>query len=561
MTRSPWKILAVLCIPVFVGSIDLTIVSAILPEVVVSLELPLDTRLDDAAWMITGYLLAYTISMIFTGRLSDMFGRRWVYITALLVFMFGSFFVAMAHTWPVDIYGRIFRAFSPNDRPPSVEIRTLQMIIVGRVIQALGAGALVPVTIALVGDIFPKNHRARPIGLVGAIDTAGWMLGHLFGGVMVKFFKDYGDSFDKLFGLGVPDWRTLFIINLFIGFITLALVIVILRGTEQNRQRGGFDYLGTLLITLSLIALNIGLDSRTADAAASTGQFQKVTDTASNNTYTLPLLVGSAVAFLLFLLVESRIKSPLIHLHLFKKQNVSPAAFANVCVGFGLTIGLVALPLLVNFRDGGSDADEIKDAAFISGVLLSCLTVPMAIFALPGAWISDKYGYRTTTVVGTGLAALGFLMASLTWEVDTSYLIMGLQMSIVGAGLGLTISPIGTAVINAADVEERGTASAMVLALRLVGMTLALSSLTKFAINRVNKLVEESSAGVLDTSALTLLKIVQVVDELLLLGAVVSVIALLAALFMRGGSVADLTEEGEEILTERKIKPRTSIPV
>ncbi len=560
MTRSPWKILAVLCIPVFVGSIDLTIVSAILPEVVVSLKLPLDTRLDDAAWMITGYLLAYTISMIFTGRLSDMFGRRWVYITALLVFMFGSFFVATAHTWPVDIYGRIFRAFSPNDRPPSVEIRTLQMIILGRVIQALGAGALVPVTIALVGDIFPKNHRARPIGLVGAIDTAGWMLGHLFGGVMVKFFKDYGDSFDSWFGLGVPDWRTLFVINVFIGLITLMLVMVSLRGVEQNRQRGGFDYLGTLLITLSLIALNIGLDSRTADTAASTGQFQKVAE-ATSSAYTIPLLVGSALAFLLFLLVESRIRSPLIHLHLFKKQNVSPAAVAKVCVGFGLTIGLVALPLLVNFRDGGSDADEIKDAAFVSGVLLSCLTVPMAIFALPGAWISDKYGYRATTVAGTGLAALGFLMASLTWEVDTSYVIMGLQMAMVGAGLGLTISPIGTAVINAADMEERGTASAMVLALRLVGMTLALSSLTKFAINRVNKLVEESSAGVLDTSALTLLKIVQVVDELLLLGAVVSVIALLAALFMRGGSVADLTAEGEEILSERKIKTRTSIPV
>lgn len=557
--RSPWTILALLCVPVFVGSIDLTIVSAILPEVVVSLKLPLDTRLDDAAWMITGYLLAYTISMVFTGRLSDMFGRRWVYIIALLVFMFGSLFVATAHTWPVDIYGRIFRAFYPNDRPPSIEIRTLHMIIVGRVVQALGAGALVPVTIALVGDIFPKNHRARPIGLVGAIDTAGWMLGHLFGGVMVKFFKEYGRFFDDVFGLGVPDWRTLFIINLLIGIVTLVLVLASLRGVEQNRQRGKFDLLGTLLITLSLIALNIGLDSRTADTATSTGQFQNVAEAAANQ-YTVPLLVGSVIAFLLFLLVESRVRYPLIHLNIFRKQNVSPAAFANVCVGFGLTIGLVALPLLVNFRDGGSDADTIKDAAFISGVLLSCLTIPMALFALPGAWITDRYGYRATTVIGTGLAALGFLMASFTWEVNTSYLIMGLQMSIVGAGLGLTISPIGTAVINAADMDERGSASAMVLALRLVGMTLALSSLTKFAINRVNKLVEEASVGVLDTSELTLLKIVQVVDELLLLGAIVSLVALLAALFMRGGTVADLTEE-EEIRPERKLKTTTSIPV
>lgn len=555
--HSPWTVLALLCIPVFIGSIDLTIVSAILPEVVVSLELPLDTRLDDAAWMITGYLLAYTVSMIFTGRLSDMFGRRWVYVMALLVFMFGSFFVATADKWPVDIYGRIFRTVYPDDRPPSVELRTLHMIILGRIIQALGAGALVPVTIALVGDIFPLKGRARPIGLVGAIDTAGWMLGHLFGGVMVKFFKENGKFFDDTFGLGVPDWRMLFVINLVIGVITLVLVMISLRNVPQHRQRGKFDYLGTLLITLSLIALNIGLDSRTADVATSTGQFQKVAE--SNTTaYAIPLLIGAAVLFLLFLLVESRAKYPLINLDVFKKQNVSAASLANVCVGFGLTIGLVALPLLINFRDGGSNEDSIKDAAFASGVMLSCLTIPMAIFAIPGAWISDRYGYRITTVIGTGLAAFGFFISGITWEVDTSYALMGFQIAIVGVGLGLTISPIGTAVINAADEEERGSASAMVLALRLVGMTLALSSLTKFAIHRVNKLVEEASAGVLDTSELTLLKIVQVVDELLLLGAAVSLLALLAALFMQGGKVSEMSEEKIE---EAHIKKTTSIPV
>lgn len=554
--RSPWSILALLCIPVFIGSIDLTIVSAILPEVVVSLELPLDTRLDDAAWMITGYLLAYTVSMIFTGRLSDMFGRRWVYVVALLVFMFGSFFVASAHSWPVDIYGRIFRFFYPDDRPPSVELRTLHMIIMGRVIQALGAGALVPVTIAMVGDIFPLKNRARPIGLVGAIDTAGWMLGHLVGGVLVKFFKENGTFFDDTFGLGVPDWRTLFVINLIIGGFTLVMVLFTLRGIPQNRQTGRFDYLGTLLITLCLIALNIGLDSRTADTATSTGQFQRVAE-AETSSYAVPLLIGAVVAFLLFLLVQARVKYPLINLQIFKKQNVSPAALANVFVGFGLTIGLVALPLLVNFRDGGSTSDTITDAAFLSGVLLSCLTIPMALFAVPGAWISDRYGYRTTTVLGTSLAAIGFLMSSLTWEVDTSYWLMGLQMTIVGAGLGLTISPIGTAVINAADEEERGSASAMVLALRLVGMTLALSSLTKFAINRVNRLVEDASAGVLDTSDLTLLKIVQVVNELLLLGAFVSILAMLVALFMQGGKVSEMPESA----SESKLKTTTSIPV
>ncbi|HLA43738.1 MAG TPA: MFS transporter, partial [Aggregatilineales bacterium] len=96
-SRSPWLVLGFLCIPVFIGAVDLTIVSAILPEVIVSLKLPLETRLDDAFWSITGYLLAYTISMVFVGRLSDIIGRRRVYFVCLLLFMFGSFWVAVAH--------------------------------------------------------------------------------------------------------------------------------------------------------------------------------------------------------------------------------------------------------------------------------------------------------------------------------------------------------------------------------------------------------------------------------------------------------------------------------
>jgi len=190
--RHPWRVLFFLCIPVFIGSIDLTIVSAILPEVIVSLGLPAEARLDDAFWMLTGYLVAYTIGLACVGRLSDIVGRRWVYLTFLGLFMFGSYFVAIAHTYPTDWYARAFRMLYPDSRPPAEEIRTLHMIILGRVVQALGAGAMPAVTMAMVGDLFPKGKRARPLGVVGAVDTVGWMLGHLYGGIMVNFFGRNG---------------------------------------------------------------------------------------------------------------------------------------------------------------------------------------------------------------------------------------------------------------------------------------------------------------------------------------------------------------------------------
>jgi hypothetical protein len=129
----------------------------------------------------------------------------------------------------------------------------------------------------------------------------------------------------------------------------------------------------------------------------------------------------------------------------------------------------------------------------------------------------------------------GFMLVVLFWETGTAYEIMGLQMAVAGVGLGLTISPIGAAVVNAAGEDERGAASAMVLALRLVGMTIALSGLTDFAINRVNDLVAANSAGLPDTSPLYLQMTVQVAGELFLLGAGVGLLAMVAAWWLRGG--------------------------
>jgi MFS family permease len=182
---NPWAVLALICVPVFIGSLDLTIVSAFLPEIVIGLGLPLQTSLDDAAWVVSGYLLAYAVSMTFMGRISDLLGRRWVYVACLLIFIVGSILVATAHEWPTEMIYTLLRRMGERPERESV---TLMAVIFGRVVQALGAGALVPVSLALVGDLFPAARRAKPLGVIGAVDTIGWVLGHLYGGVLVNFF-------------------------------------------------------------------------------------------------------------------------------------------------------------------------------------------------------------------------------------------------------------------------------------------------------------------------------------------------------------------------------------
>lgn len=206
----------------------------------------------------------------------------------------------------------------------------------------------------------------------------------------------------------------------------------------------------------------------------------------------------------------------------------------------------------MNFRVNSPTSDNIQEAALIAGLLLSGLTIPMALAAVPGGWLSERYGYRLPTVLGLLLACIGFTLTWQVWEKDTPYGLMAAQMCMIGVGLGLTISPIATAVLNDVHEDERGVASALVLILRLVGMTLAISSLTVFALDRVDKLVDRykkppEGAEFDEIARLSqeanFKAAVQVISELQLIGAGVSGAALLFAAFLHGGQQIQSTKK------------------
>ncbi|MBC8098348.1 MAG: MFS transporter [Armatimonadetes bacterium] len=516
---NPWWVIALICIPVFIGSLDLTIVSAFLPELIVDLEIPLQTGLDDAAWILSAYLLAYTISLAVMGRISDLVGRRSVFVVCLVIFIIGSILVAEAHLFPTDILYGIYRRLGQRPDLPYVNF---QAIILGRVVQALGAGALVPVALALVGDLFPPDRRARPLGLIGAVDTLGWVLGHLYGGIFVQ----------------VIPWQGLFWVNVPLSLLAMFATLYALRGVPQRKAVGRFDLLGAGLLIGALIGLNIGLGANIeVSAATSLDSLKPLPD------YALPLLGSAGVFFLLFILVETRVRDPLIDLRMFRNRNVSAGALTNLFVGYCLFIGLVIVPILVNVRqevsmDGVGGA--LRDAALQTGLLLSALTIPMAMAAIPGGWLSERIGNRNTTVIGLSLALVGFILIRLTWTLTISDPAIIGQMVLIGVGLGLTFSPISGAVINAVRDDERGVASALVIVLRLIGMTLSVSSLTTFALQRVTVTV----AGELGSAALDPLQYpevyarvtVGVLGELGLIGAVLCGVALIPALLMTRGS-------------------------
>lgn len=528
---SPWLVLALVCLPVFIGALDLTIVSAVLPTVIFELKIPVQTGLDDAAWIVSGYLLAYAVSMTFMGRISDLLGRRRVFLICLGIFFLGSWWVAATEGTPAQLAFRLARLIT-GERPDR-SMMALYALIAGRVVQAFGAGAIVPVSMALAGDLFPPARRALPLGLVGAVDTAGWVLGHLYGGIMVQYFR----------------WQVLFWINLPIVALAFALIWWALRGLKQTLASGGVDGWGTALISLSLIGLNVGLAANESTASS-------VALPDKSPPYAVPVLIGAAVAFLAFVWVERRSAAPLLNLQRFSDRNVRAATTTNLLVGFCLMVGLVSVPLLIN----AVGARTSEEGALVSGYLLSAFTIPMALAAIPGGLLAERLGFRWTTALGLALALAGFILMTrwqpemarlaVEWvaalgsrtaptpEMWQSLLRMIAGLLLAGVGLGVTIAPIGTAVINAVPDSERGIASALVIILRLIGMTVSVSGMTTFGVRREAALLKSALAGVPLTEAQKIGEVTQrvttqVTSEMAWIAAGVCLLALIAALGLR----------------------------
>ena len=427
----PALILALACLPVFIGALDLTVISAVLPTVIADLRIPIQSGLNDASWAVTGYLLAYALSMTFMGRVSDFWGRRRVYLICLAVFAVGSWLVAASGGLPAQVAERLVRLFAGGR--PDRSLMALYALIAGRVVQAFGAGALVPITMALVGDLYPAKRRAIGLGVVGAVDTAGWVLGHLYGGIMVQFVH----------------WTYLFWINLPIAVVSFGLIAWALQDLPLPAHRRA---------------------------------------------------------------IKGR--PPLLNLRTFLDRRLAAAFSANLLVGFSLMVGLVSVPLFINLAGAESGAQ----GALASGVMLSAFTIPMALAAVPGGWLASRYGDRLVTVVGVLLALGGFALMT-RWHPEYARQAaqfvaglgepgglargalegagtMGAGLGLAGIGLGLTIAPIGSTVINGVGDSERGLASALVIVLRLIGMSLSVSTLTRYGLRRSTELSQELLAGV-----------------------------------------------------------------
>ena len=279
-------VLGIICLGVFSTALDQTVVVAALPGVMVDLEIPL-TDLDRASWIVTAYLVAYTVAMPLGGRLSDVHGRIRMFQAALVLFSIGSLFVAIA----------------PN----------FEWIVSARVIQAIGGGATVPIGLAMAVAAVSPQRRGVAIGLVAAAAEAGSVLGPLYGGAIIEL-------------LG---WRWIFWLDIPQSFILIGVMAIL---PNRPNPLAKMDYFGALVLGASLIFLTAGLSQR----AIFSGE--------SLLPYLLVAVGGLLVVALV--LVEKRSLQPLLAPFLYRSRAFLSANAAQFLVGVALIIALVSVPLM-----------------------------------------------------------------------------------------------------------------------------------------------------------------------------------------------------------------------
>jgi hypothetical protein len=339
-------------------------------------------------------------------------------------------------------------------------------------------------------------------------------------------------------------WPYLFWINLPIVAVIFGITWWGLAGLPRSDTHGRVDWIGVTLLGAALILLNIGL------GAPEVGS-QDVAP-AAHRVY---WVIGAVATALVFLISQRRIRDPILDLRIFSNRNLSSASAVNLLVGFCIMVGLVSVPLFINVA-GSTDTTK---AALVTGYLLCAFTLPMAFAAIPGGWLAQRVGYRLSVVLGLIIAVAGFWLMS-RWKVEmaqqavaffdqlrsaarsttdargTGFMASGLALA--GIGIGLTIAPIGTAVINAVREQERGMASSLVIILRLIGMSVSMSFMTSYAVRRTTTLSREmirpEDALDLEKTARVALDVVtRITGEMALTALVVAAAAIAAALMLR----------------------------
>jgi len=416
-----------LMLVLLLAALDQTIVSTALPTIVGDLG-----GISHLSWVVTAYLLASTITGPLYGKLGDLYGRKKVLQTAIVIFLIGSALCGQA--------------------------RSMTELIGFRALQGLGAGGLMVVTLAVVGDIIPPRDRGRYQGLFGAVFGVATVIGPLLGGFFV----------DDL------SWRWIFYVNLPLGAIALVVIGTVFHSREV-KTRHAMDYLGAVLLAVPLASIVL---------------FTSLGGTTWTwlSPQMIVLMVLSVVLLPAFVWVESRAAEPILPLSLFRNHTFSLTSIIGFIVGFALFGGITYLPLYLQVTKGSSP--------MISGLQLTPLMAGLLVTSIVSGQLISRLGrYRMFPIVGSALIAVSmFLLSRL--EAGTATWVAAVYATILGLGLGMVMQVLVLAVQNSVDPSVMGVATSGSTLFRQIGGSIGVALFGTIFANRVHvELAKRLPAG------------------------------------------------------------------
>jgi len=421
-TRRGKLILALLCSVAFIDSVDAVIVNVALPSIQRGLGFPDAQGLQ---WVATGYLLAYGGLMLLGGRAADLIGRRRVLVTGVILFALASLVGGLAPT--------------------------AALLVGARIVQGAGAALMMPAALSLVTTLFEGPARHRAIGIWGGVIGLATAAGVLLGGVLTD----------------TVGWRAILLINPIIGVVILAAIFRLLPD-DRRRAPHGFDVLGAVLSTSGLVLLVWAVVEA---PHAGWGSLN-----------TIVRLAGAVLLLVAFVANESRAKTPLLPLSIFRLRGVAAANLVQLVAIAGLYGWFFVVTLYMQ--------DVLGYSPLAAGLAYLPATAGIAVGALATTKLIPRVGTRPVIVSGSVIASVGVLLMSFHLPVHGHYaadLLPGLI--VMSVGLGFVLASVTNAATAGVPIETQGLAAAMVTCCIQLGGAMGIAVLTTVATSRTTDLL------------------------------------------------------------------------
>jgi EmrB/QacA subfamily drug resistance transporter len=404
--RTKFEILGAIMLGLFLGALDQTIVGPVLPTIVTQLK-----GADLYTWVVTVYLLTSTVSVPIYGKLSDMYGRKQLLMGGIVLFLIGSALSGLS--------------------------QEMWQLILFRGIQGLGAGALFPISLAVIGDLFSPAERGKYQGLFGLVFGVSFIVGPLLGGFLTTTFS----------------WHWIFYVNVPVGLLALLVIGRLLPNIHHPARAAKIDYLGVATLVLGLVPILIG--------------FTQAETLAFSDPNVWSWLVGGALFLVLFVIVESRAAEPIIPLHLFRNRTFSASMAAIFFATFGFGASIIFLPLYFQVLEGADPST--------SGLMLFPFLIGLIGSSIGSGFIVSRTGrYKMVVVAGLVIMTVGLaLMTQLRYTTDD--VVLWAWMFVAGLGVGPTFAVFTIIVQNSVDFHEMGTATSDLTLFRQIGTTIGIT--------------------------------------------------------------------------------------